>query len=437
MDRKFLITPANILYFCLMIAIPVVCVSGVSIYPANLRMIATIGTGVLCLIFTLTMQKNISFNIFTIPMLLLCGFMLVSIMYSIDMNNTAQFVAIYFSCTMLLFVKCNESFFDRVLFVIKIFCVVIAISILLSALIDNFMVNYFSFIVNPRHYSEITEAIYKEINYSHAYSGLAMERAEAAYIMNVGIAIIFAKYFSGKRLKAFDVIMLVLFIVALVLSNKRTLFMIPIIVFAFLMLFGSIKSKLLKFSAIIMISVSAFMIFAAFIPQFSNLYDRFFISDSTDILNGRGTLWVYSLSMFAKSPLFGMGFGGFNEFAYDNGLLINGEKWNYYGHNCYYELLGEMGIVGTILFAFAFIVPLVYTFAMLAKKTGTQNQKSLTMFSFYIQMMFIVYSFSGNVIYYTQQVMLWFFAIAIIIYVRNKNGFRLLKKAEAITLENR
>ena len=424
MDRKFKVTPINILYAMLMVIMPVVCVGGVSVYPAKLKFPGIIAAGIICLLLTLYVKKKIILDAMTVPMLFLCGFLLISVSYSLDPELSLNLFVVYLSSTMLLFADLPEHIIEKIIFVFKIFAIVIAISIILSVFIDDFMLKYFKFIVNPKNSADLNHSIRSEIRNSKAYSGLSTERSDAAYIMNVGISLIFADYFSGKKLKAKDFGLLILFVLALVFTNKRTLFLIPVITFSLLMLLGNVKSKLVKYVAVVSIAVVGFVTLAAFIPEMSNIYNRFVLSDSHDVLNGRGELWHYSTEMFARSPLFGFGFGSFNEYAFRQGLRIRDARWDYYGHNCYYEIAGELGIVGVILFLFAFVLPCVYTFAMIKRNCCTQNQNRLLMFSLYVQIMFLVYSMSGNVIYYTQQLSMWFFAIAIAAVIRRKQKFR-------------
>lgn len=54
--------------------------------------------------------------------------------------------------------------------------------------------------------------------------------------------------------------------------------------------------------------------------------------------------------MGEKYPVFGAGFGSYNQFAYDNGLRVGGDRWNFNGHNCYFQIAVELGIVGSIFF---------------------------------------------------------------------------------------
>lgn len=435
MDRKFKLNKVNVIYGMLIMLIPLICVSGVSVFATRFKLIGLVATGLLSLFYIIFIKGKLVLNTITTPMLLVCGLIGVSASYSIDASASLEFLVVYIVCLFYLFADLPDKVFERTLFVCRIFCITIAITIILSVLIDDFMLKYLSFIINPKHNPEIIATVHKELYKAHSYSGLAMERSDAAVIMNVGIALVFSKYFTGEKLKGGDYAQLLLFFSALIFTNKRTLFIIPILTFCVFMLLGNVKSKGIKFVSIALISIAGFFVLAEFIPQFANIYNRIFATDSNDVLNGREDLWRYSIMMFQKSPLFGYGFGSYNKFGQLNGLLVKGEQWNYYGHNCYLELAGELGFVGIVIFSVAFIVPLIYTFMMIKKGCCNSGQKKLLLFALYIQLMMFIYSFSGNVIYYNQQITMWFFAIAIVNHIRRETGFRVNWKVKSALSE--
>lgn len=211
------------------------------------------------------------------------------------------------------------------------------------------MLKYFWFIVNPNHSVQVAQTIQNELSIG-AYSGFAREKGEAAYIMNVGIALLLSKYFSSQKLKKIDILMLFVFIVSLMLTGKRTLFIIPVLSFALFMVISNIKGKFAKTGGIVLSALSAVFILSMFIPKVANIFDRFMDEENIMALGNRDSLWKYFLLMGEKYPVFGAGFGSYNQFAYDNGLRVGGDRWNFNGHNCYFQIAVELGIVGSIFF---------------------------------------------------------------------------------------
>ena len=73
-------------------------------------------------------------------------------------------------------------------------------------------------------------------------------------------------------------------------------------------------------------------------------------------------LQKYMAMMASKYWMFGAGFGSYNEFAYDHGLRVYGEKWTYHGHNSYYQGFCELGVIGGCLFVVFLASALFATF---------------------------------------------------------------------------
>lgn len=420
MDKKYKVTPINIWYAFLLIAVPMICTGGLSAYPNKLRFPFIIAAGITCFAYIFFVEKKITITYITTVFLLTFAYIIISIFYSYDPKSTQELALIYLCSTIFLLTDFPDSFFQKLLTVISIICVVIAVSIIISVFIEDCMIKYFSFIVNPTNSPDVIEALYSEVHRSHAYSGFAREKAEAAYIMNVGIAVYFAKYFSGTKFKAKDTLFLVLISTALILTSKRMLFVCPVVIFSVLILLSKIQGKVIKIFSITLILGGIFLILMSTIPQMSNLFDRFMVSDSTDVLTGRGDLWSYSLEMFEKQPIWGFGLGSYNKFAFDHGLLVNGEQWNYFGHNVYYEILGEGGILGFIIIFGALLFACIATIYYIRNKNCTTLQRYILMFSLYIQLMFLIYCTTGNVLYYSQEIFMWYVAVGITVCVSRR-----------------
>lgn len=427
MDKKFNLTPKNLIYLCLIFLIPIVCVTGVSVFPSNIKLPGTIAMGILCLIHTVFIKKKLVLNCITIPAIILCGFLLISSIYSLAPKSALKFCYMYLSSVALLFADLPEKVFSKAITISRIILIIIALSILLSTVIDDFIITYFKWFINPENSSEINFSITNEIKNCNAYSGLAKERGEAAYLMNIGLGIVLADYFAGKKFKIADWLQVFIFVGALYFTNKRMLFVIPIIAFAVMLFLSKIKGKPVKFVMIALVAVGFMIVLSMFIPIENNIFERFSAGDD-DFFNGREELWGYSLSMFAEYPIFGRGFASYNNYIYSKGYRYGGGKWVYYGHNCYYQVLGETGVVGAIIFLAVFIIPLVLTVAMLYRRILNKGETTLMMFALYVEILSFVYSISGNVLYYNQQIVMWFFAIAIVLYCKNKYKFTLFNK---------
>lgn len=411
-------TMKKVLYLWIIIALPIISIGGVSSYPVAFRYPAIVSTLILIASFILFIKRRVPKDRAIGYFFLLLGVLLLSTLMSLELDLSMKILLTYCCGVMLVCLDLPKDVFEKTLKVMEIVCLVMAATIILSVFIDNFVLTYLAKLVDPRGTGTVAISIYKEITYSHSYSGLAREKAEAAYIMNVGIALVLSRLYSGKKMGIWGYVELVIFLLGLIFANKRMLFIVPLlcyIVFTFLQRKkGKITSLLLTVAG----GLAVFFILAEFIPQINNIIERFSSSSGEDILTGRAELWKYSLEMFAKNPLFGSGFASFNEYSFRNGYFYNGGKWNFYGHNCYLELLGELGIIGSIIFWCAFLSPLFWSMKLLRNRMMDTEGKFLLLFSLYVQIMFLFYSLTGNVVYYQDQIMLWMFAVSMALFVK-------------------
>ncbi len=417
-NKKFNIN--DLLNLILIAAIPLICVSGVTLVPYMLRTPLIYMVGILSLLTFVFSGTKIRMNAVNISAFFLVAFIAIQILYSLDKESTFQLMLIYACAFTVLFIDMPVDKIQKTISVIYVFCIIIAFSIIISLLINNSMLNYFSFIVNPNHSEAVNTAIKKELA-NGAYSGFAREKGEAAYIMNVGIAVSFSKYFSAGKLGKKDLAFLIVMICALVLTGKRTLFLIPIICFVVFMFISHIKGKFFKFACIAMVAVFAVFFALMYVPQFANLFNRFMDEENVDTMGNRDVLWQYLNMMIASYWKLGCGFGSYNQYAYNKGLRVYGEKWTYNGHNSYLQGFGELGIIGSLFFIIMIVSALVLTYKMIKENTENKNIQRITMFSMYIQLMMIIYAITGNPTYTKQMIFIYSFAVGVTLCIQRRS----------------
>lgn len=423
-NKTFKITFQSLWYVFTATALSIICVGGYSPYFTNSRNILSAGLVLCSLIIALVIRKKIIIDASLSLFIIVASYMLISASMSLDTKTGFRIASFYVVGAAVLMIEYSDELIDTVLKFMNVFVLVIAVSILISVPIDDCMNKYFSWFLNPSHDPEVAQSMRNSIAYSHAYTGFAREKGEAAYIMGMGICIYMAKYFSGKKLRWFEVIGLIAEVGALLLTSKRMILVCVVAVFAVLMLTSQIKGKILKFAVIALAGISALFFIMSFIPSMSHVFERFINEDAdTDMLTGRGELWRFSFMMFSKSPLTGMGLASFNEFVTDMGYrTAKGNIWKQFGHNCYYEFLGELGIVGSVIVFGAFIYMLVKTFMLIRNKTLSPVQRYNIYFALAVQIMLLIYCVSGNVLFYSDQTLSLFFAFAIVRSVNINSG---------------
>lgn len=398
------------------IAMPIICVGGVTLIPHKLRVPLIYMTGVISLLAFVFGRKKVKLNAVNVSGILLLCFLFVQLTYSYDVQSTFTFFIIYACATTLLFVDFTLDNIEKIITVMYVFCIVIAISILISVPIKNCMITYFNFIVNPNNTPSVREAILKELAIG-SYSGFAREKGEAAFIMNIGLAIIFSRFFSEGKLNKKDTVAFIMIFSALMLTSKRTMLTVAVICFIVFMVVSKIKGKFFKFACVALVAVFAVFFILMFLPDFANVFNRFMDKENMESMGSRDLLWIYMEMMLSEYWLFGAGFASYNNYAYDNGFRHNKEKWNYHGHNSYYQALSETGIIGfTIIIAFLALA-LFLTIKYIRTSNATNSQMRVFFFSLYIQIMVDFYAITGNPFYTNQIIFVLFFAIGIMLCV--------------------
>lgn len=410
-EKKFSLT--EIWYLLLTLMLPVICVAGASPVPYALRpwLIYAMGLGFI-LVFVLSDIK-ISMNAISIPAFLLVAFMSASWFYSYDPDATKSLLVIYLCSFVLLFVDLPLKRTSQMMSIMYLFCIIIALSIIASLFVNNLMLRYFSFIVNPTHSPDIVSSITRELK-DGSYSGFARVRSDAAFIMNVGIAICYARYFANGKFKKTDVLFMLMFFIALMLTGRRMLFLVCLLCFALFMLISDIKNRFFKGVIIFMLSASAMLLAAMLIPQVSNFFARFLDRENLSTLSNRDMLWDSMISMFKSHPVLGAGFNSYNEYAFNHGLLVGNHEWVYNGHNTYLQILAELGIVGFSLMMTFMIVTFYQSIVLLRRFKNDPEQAKTIYFSIYIQALIAVYGLTGNPLYSRQMVVIWFLSAGII-----------------------
>ena len=242
-----------------------------------------------------------------------------------------------------------------------------------------------------------------------AIPGLAFEKADAAFLCNMGIGVLFAKIFT-RGLNPKFIIQLGIVFGALMMTGKRTLFLIPLVSIVAFALFFSRSHRVAKAMAVLLAVFVCLAVTYTFVPQVSLVFERF-LADNGDPLSGREVFWTYAMEMFRSSPLLGEGFLSFNAYVNSRGFLYYGEPWQFQAHNVYLQLLAELGIVGLLLFV-SMLAILIFGLGRSAKKDP--NIFNLT--AFYWAVLIAIYSMTGNTIYYACQLMV--FAVVVNIYLK-------------------
>ena len=404
----------------LIFAMTLISVGGVSLFPLVARYPLILCSGIITAGYILFKQKKVFITTPVTLMLLSVAYTFISVFYSLDKGFTLLIAAVYLCSALLLLADYPENLYESAIKAIKIVCIVIAISIIMSSFIDNCMLKYFWFIVNPTHSPSVTTAITQELRWSVSYSGFAREKGEAAFIMNIGICTCFATYFSQRKFTFSDWVCILMFFWALLLTSKRMLFICPIATISIMLLISKKKGRFQRIIPLVLLAVCGIVVVGANVPDLMRVFERFLDTDSMQTLSGRVYLWPHCFDMFFKSPLIGMGMGSFNQYLENINFTVDGEYWTHHAHNIYYQFLGELGIIGCLLLWGSLLMLLYRTIQLLRSDQTTDDQKYLLIFSCSLQIICFIYCASGNVLLFAQEIYPWFMSLGITTTISNK-----------------
>lgn len=299
----------------------------------------------------------------------------------------------------IIFTKFSTEFYRYFLKIFNLLFWIFILSMYLEVLSPNAFYDICSF-------ASFGDADMRALTSGGAIAGLAFEKAYAAFICNLGIGIIMAEFVLEKSIKSITELIFVM--IALMMTGKRTLFIIPImILFIYTILFSK-NNKFIKLAiAGLAILILVFVVYMV-VPGANLIIDRL-IDNQGDFLSGRENFWNYAMEMFHRSPIFGAGFMSFNDYVYDQGFRYYGDKWNYQAHNVYVQLLGETGLIGFGIFVILIILLICESINLSKKKQNFWNVLLI-----YWTILFTVYSFTGNTIYYPCQFIILFICILFI-----------------------
>ena len=208
--------------------------------------------------------------------------------------------------------------------------------------------------------------------------------------------------------KKLSVILFVVALFALIMTSKRAVLIFGAIsMIAVFYMFGS-KKKRSRFTLLLLGGIGVFIVlfFAyQYIPVVQHTVSRFLtIGDDKESMS-RYEFWEVALSNFAQHPVFGIGWLGFRYIYHDELFKSSGraERYSYMNaHNVYVQLLCETGIVGTALFIIVavFLLFTVFKLIQYCNKSGYKSPYIRELyFSCAMQIMFLMYCFTGNCLY--------------------------------------
>lgn len=247
-------------------------------------------------------------------------------------------------------------------------------------------------------------------------AGLTSHYSHNGMYISIGCLCSCAFLFLKNKKSFHDYFFVIFFFAALLFTQKRGPLLavsLSIIFTCFLTQKETIGRKLYRI--MFMIIIVLLIVYTTYIvfPEIFAVFDRF---SSDNILSNRQYLWQHAWNLFEENSIIGFGWG---YFSHSLSVMINGiELSNQNAHNIYLQLLGETGIIGTILFLVPIVVTLIKSVGLMRRIQVGENKVSI-FFSVSVQFYFLIYGLTGNTLYDRQ--MLIPYMISVLIYYANYN----------------
>lgn len=278
-------------------------------------------------------------------------------------------------------------------------------AIVLSLIFPNFIQS----IVNNFYVGKEYEQYLSFYEYG-AYAGLNQQTGYAAYFASVLMGFsVNSVICNNKRSKNY--ILTLVSVVAIFLTLKRSFLFSNAIAVLFCFAINNKSDKLNNIFKYFILIISAWFVISL-VPETRNIFLKFERLLQGDVSNGRFLLWQKTIEQWKESPLFGL---GINTLPQVHRIT---------SHNVYLQLLAETGIFGMISFVIAVIMNFhksVRIYADVIKdKTSTPLEKALFSTCIYMQIIFIIYCFTGNPLYDLNFLLIYIICTACIKSRRNK-----------------
>lgn len=239
----------------------------------------------------------------------------------------------------------------------------------------------------------------------------------AAY-SSILVTIILAKMFTMSAFSKKDVCLLMVALLVLIMTGKRSYLIILMVIFLGGILFLRGKKKIQRVIRIIVPSFIAGGLIVLFNPKILSSFARFSELGADSTLSGRTKLWTLAEHLWKLDFWTGIGYGSFSSFTTDHMAYVYsnfGVQRTYAAHNIYLQLLAETGVVGFCLFCAFFIVALIGSVKILKQIEKSEFElRFLATVALFLQMWFLMYGMSGNPLYMPGQFGMYLFGILII-----------------------
>lgn len=343
----------------------------------------------ICIIFYYVLaRKKISINKTSFLWIVFIIACVISLINSKSIVSSLEIISLITMAVIIkiLYENVDIDWKDKCINIMYFFSLIHLVFTILQLILPTFIQSINSLILSPTN-----QAMNINLLNRGGYAGITGQTSLNAFYISIFILITVCRILLKKGNIIINFTLLFLGILGLFLTAKRGFLLFVISIMAIIYLYISFKDKkhTIINITILLMSILLINIVITKIPEAKAVFDKIeVLEDYGDLSNGRNFLWSGSMDLFKKSKIFGVGIGTVSTYLGD------------YTHNVYIQLLAETGIIGCISYAIALIGSLYITLKQLRNKKYLKSKNYYySSISLCLQLLFILYSFTGNPLY--------------------------------------
>lgn len=291
---------------------------------------------------------------------------------------------------------------------------VVSIALTISIIVQVFIPSvFYKFARVWFFYSNQYDMVYRTESISHHYSGLMYEVSYSAVVLAIGICIFFADVMTKQKGRLLNICLIIAAYFAIFMTGKRSFILIIPVSLAIYWFIFSVDRLNPRRLLVIAIAVIIFICLAGDIFSWvANILGK---GQAGIQLSSRERYWEITIDMFKDNPIIGQGLNSFDVWFNQSG--IKSHYFDFAGaHNSYLQVLAEMGILGFAMYFFCIGQNIYNGMKKLRLSTKIHDNEASCNLIFALGGLtcMLIYGFSGNSLYQPQQLVTFFFLIAVI-----------------------
>lgn len=301
--------------------------------------------------------------------------------------------------------------------------VAIAMFLVIGCTINYTMPELYRSIIVPLFQGRDRESVLWQLQKELNYPGFLSQVGYVSFFLAIGAGTLFSFRKTVFRQKFIPLLAIIIF--GMFLTGKRSPIVFMLVAMMLLYFFeGNTRQKVQRLAKIVGIILAAYAAISVLAHADIDIggIDRIYyaiqelISTGSVEDLGRKQLYNQAWMYFRENPLFGIGWQNFHIIFTARGTHV---------HNIYLQLLCESGVVGFCVFMTLFASGLIKTIRALAQNRNEISiRKSWLEWALFTQFYFLLYGITGNPLYDSEEIILYFFAIGVTLCCSRKTEYK-------------